>query len=98
PLGKEIRRTQITEMSAQKRVVEMQETITVTDLANQLSVKATDVIRKLMQMGTMVNMNSSLDFDTTNIVAGEYKYEVRNKAFNESTLIEEAKDEDKDLQ
>ena len=97
PLGKEIRRTQVTEAKQAKRVVDMQDTITVSDLANQLSVKATDVIRKLMAMGTMANINSSLDFDTATIIGNEYKYEVRNKAFKESTLIDENKDEDKDL-
>ena len=97
PLGKEIRRTQITETKAEKRIVEMEDNITVHDFADQLSVKATDVIRKLMAMGTMANMNSTLDFDTATVLGAEYKYEVRNKAFNEPLLIEEAKDEETDL-
>jgi translation initiation factor IF-2 len=97
PMGKEIKKTQITEAKAQKRVVEMEDHITVRDFADQLSVKATDVIRKLMAMGTMANMNSSLDFDTATVIGSEYKYEVRNKAFKESSLIEETKDSETDL-
>jgi translation initiation factor IF-2 len=98
PLGKEIRKTQITEAKAQKRVVVMEETITLQDLANQLSVKANDVIRKLMQMGQMMNMNSVLDHDTAVLLAAEYKYEVRSVAFDESAMMGETKkDEDTDL-
>jgi translation initiation factor IF-2 len=98
PLGKEIRKTKITEASAQKRIVVMQETITLQDLAAQLSVKATDVIRKLMQMGQMMNMNSVLDFDTATLIAAEYKYELRSVAFDETALMGEGKkDEDTDL-
>src|SRR6185437_11437854 len=41
PLGKEIKHTQKTVAKQQKRVVTLNDTITVQDLANQLSVKAT---------------------------------------------------------
>ncbi|MCM2279622.1 MAG: translation initiation factor IF-2 [Oligoflexia bacterium] len=101
PIGKEIRKTKITVAKAQKRVVEMQETITVQDLANQLSVKAVDVIRKLMGMGQMATINQSLDFDTATLVAQEYQFEVRNVAFNEDALLGAAvatEDKAEDLQ
>jgi translation initiation factor IF-2 len=87
PVGKEIKKTQITQKSAQKRVIEMEDTVTLADLANQLSVKASDVLRKLMGMGQMVSMNSSLDLDTATLIAQEYGYEVRNKAFNEGAAL-----------
>ncbi len=88
PIGKEIKKTAITVAKAQKRVVEMHDTITVSDLAAQLSLKAIDIVRKLMSMGQMVNINQSLDFDTASLVANEYKYEVRNVAFDETAFIE----------
>lgn len=97
PVGKEVKRTEITTPKAQKRVVEMKETISVSDLANQLSVKATDVIRKMMMMGQMATINQSLDFDTASLIATEYQYEVRNVAFNEESLIEKAEDTAEDL-
>jgi translation initiation factor IF-2 len=92
PLGKELKRTQITQAKAQKRVVEMQDTITISDLANQLAVKAVDVVRKLMQMGQMVTINQSVDFDTASLVAAEYKHEVRNLAFKEETVLDHSQD------
>ncbi len=92
PVGKEIKKTQITEKSAQKRVVQMQEAITVQDFASQLSVKAVDVIRKLMGMGQMATINQSIDFDTATLVANEYGYEVRNVAYNEEAVIGASED------
>lgn len=97
PVGKEIKRTQITQAKAQKRIVEMQDTISVQDLANQLSVKATDVIRKLMGMGHMATIHQALDFDTTTLVAQEYQYEVKNVAFKEEAVIGGAEDKPEDL-
>ncbi|MBI2711303.1 MAG: translation initiation factor IF-2 [Bdellovibrio sp.] len=87
PLGKEIKKTQKTVSKAQKRIVQMQETISVQDLANQLSVKAADVIRKTMALGQMVSIQQHLDFDTATLIAHEYQYEVRNVAFNESSFL-----------
>jgi len=62
-------------------------------------VKEIDIVRKLMQMGQMANINSSLDFDTATVLGSEYKYEVRNVAFNETAAIgEKTEDTAEDLQ
>jgi translation initiation factor IF-2 len=99
PVGKNISKTQITKPGAGKRVVEVQDTITVADLANQLSVKASDVIRKLMAMGTMASIHQALDFDTAVLIATEYQYEVKNTAFKEAKLISSAaEDKPEDLE
>ena len=47
------------------------ETITVGDLAQKMSVKAAEVIKALMKMGTMVTINQVLDQDTAMIVVEE---------------------------
>ncbi|MEO7164926.1 MAG: translation initiation factor IF-2, partial [Bdellovibrionia bacterium] len=97
PVGKEIKKTVKTHAKAQKRIVNMQDTISVAELANQLSTKATDVIRKLMSMGQMVTINQSLDFDTATLVSNEYEYEVRNIAFNETKTIAASEDTEEEL-
>jgi len=97
PVGKEIKKTVKTLAKAQKRIVNMQDTITVGELANQLSTKAADVIRKLMSMGQMVSINQSLDFDTATLVSNEYEYEVRNIAFNETKTIAASTDTEEEL-
>ena len=97
PVGKEIKRTALTQPKAQKRIVEVQDTISVQDLANQLSVKASDVIKKLMGMGQMATINQVLDFDTAALVVAEYKYEIKNVAFNEESLLGKVEDKAEDL-
>ena len=53
------------------REVAVPETITVADLAKQMAVKASEVIKVLMQMGIMVTINQSLDQDTAFLVVEE---------------------------
>jgi translation initiation factor IF-2 len=97
PVGKETKRTEITVAAAHKRVVEMGDTIKVSELAQQMSVKATDVIKKLMSMGTMATMNQVIDLDTATIIAGEFQFEVKNIAFKEHSVLEQAEDREEDL-
>ncbi len=88
PVGRELKRTEKTVAAAHKRVVEMGDMITVAELASQMNVKATDVIRKLMMSGTMAKMNQAIDFDTATLVAAEFQHEVKNIAFKEEQVIE----------
>ncbi|MEN9315317.1 MAG: Translation initiation factor [Pseudomonadota bacterium] len=53
------------------REVHVPETITVADLAHKMSVKAAEVIKKLMQLGQMVTINQVLDQDTAMIIVEE---------------------------
>ncbi|WP_272992219.1 translation initiation factor IF-2 [Porticoccus hydrocarbonoclasticus] len=51
--------------------VEIPEQITVSDLAQAMSVKAAVVIKELMKMGTMASINQPIDQDTATLVVGE---------------------------
>ncbi|OGA40832.1 MAG: translation initiation factor IF-2 [Betaproteobacteria bacterium RIFCSPLOWO2_12_FULL_62_13] len=53
------------------REVMVPETITVGDLAHKMSVKAAEVIKVLMKLGTMATINQVLDQDTAMIVVEE---------------------------
>jgi translation initiation factor IF-2 len=53
------------------REVAIPEAITVAELAKQMAVKASEVIKVLMQMGIMVTINQSLDQDTAFLVVEE---------------------------
>ena len=53
------------------REVHVPETITVADLAHKMAVKATEVIKVLMKMGTMVTINQVLDQETAMIIVEE---------------------------
>jgi len=51
--------------------VSVPEDITVGDLAQKMSVKAADVIRELMKMGSMATINQTLDQDTAMLLVEE---------------------------
>jgi translation initiation factor IF-2 len=53
------------------REVAVPETITVADLARKMSVKAAEIIKAMMKLGTMVTINQMLDQETAMIVVEE---------------------------
>jgi len=81
-----------------KRRVEVNESITVTNLAHGMSVKANEVIRVLLGMGQMATVNDILDIDTASLVATELGYEVVNASFQEEEHLIEVADVETDLQ
>jgi translation initiation factor IF-2 len=92
--GKKGAKTEITTPSAAKRVIRIEDEIGLQVLAARMSLKATDVLAKLMELGmTGVMINSTLDADTANILAAEFGFEVENVAVTEDDLISEARGE-----
>ncbi len=59
------------------RDVVLPETITVAELAQKMSVKAVEVIKVLMGLGSMVTINQVLDRDTATIVVEEIGHSVK---------------------
>jgi len=51
--------------------VEIPEAITVSELAQKMSIKGTELIKSLMKMGVMATINQSLDRDTASLVVEE---------------------------
>ncbi len=76
------------ERSAHKKVVKIEETIALQTLAQRMSLKATDVLMKLIRLGmTGVNINSTLDAETSKIVANEFGWEVEDVAVSEEDAL-----------
>lgn len=63
--------------------------MSVTDFANSLNVNAIDVIKKLMSLGKIMNLNATIDFDTAEILALEY-----GKTLKKDTNMDETNFED----
>ncbi len=59
------------------RQVEIPEAIAVSELANRMSVKATDLIRELMKLGVMATVNQTLDQETAALVVEEMGHAVK---------------------
>ncbi len=53
------------------REIEIPSTIIVSDLAQKLAIRATDIIKSMMKMGMMVTINQSIDQETAILVAEE---------------------------
>ncbi|MFP5506523.1 MAG: translation initiation factor IF-2 [Gammaproteobacteria bacterium] len=65
------------------REVAIPETISVAELAQKMSLKATDLIKTLMKMGTMVTINQMLDQETAAIVVEDMGHKVKLLKENE---------------
>ena len=73
--------------------------ITVGELALRLKVTASEVIKKLMLMGTMVTINDVIDFDTAFLVAEECHAKVEKEVVVtiEDRIIDDSEDTDENL-
>ncbi|MBI5561599.1 MAG: translation initiation factor IF-2 [Deltaproteobacteria bacterium] len=83
-----MKRTEITTPKAAKRVIRIEDAISVADLSQRLGVKASEIIKKLMSLGTMATVNQLIDVDSVTLIAQEYGYEVENVAVAEEALME----------
>lgn len=73
------------------REVEIGESIAVGALAQAMSIKAADLIKKLMDQGVMVTINEVLDQDTATLIVEELGHTVKLAATQEEKLIEATK-------
>jgi translation initiation factor IF-2 len=70
-------------------VIEVNEYMSVAELANLLDHKPAEVIAKLFEMGMMATINQRLDMDTIGMVASEFGVEVRQRAEIGEEFLEE---------
>ena len=75
------------------------ENITVKDLAIEMKITSSEVIKKLLNLGMMVTINNEIDFDTAFLVASEFGITAKKKIIitDEDKLIDETEDISSDL-
>ena len=80
-------------------VVLYKENMTVSELANSLSVNPTEIIKKLMGLGVMANLNQPLAFDVCEMIVVDYNKTLKNEETADITNFEnfEIVDDPKDL-
>ena len=78
----------VAETKAIKKRIKVFETISVGDLAHRMSVKANQVIAKLMALGVMATVNQVLDIDTATLIAADFGYEVEQGVTEESIVLQ----------
>jgi translation initiation factor IF-2 len=78
----------------ESNVLRVNEFITIAELANEMDVETSEVIKKCMELGMLVTINQRLDVETIQIVADEFGYQVEIVPEYGSDLVEELDDED----
>lgn len=88
----ETRKKAESQAAAVPKSIDIMESISVSDLAKKMNLKASDIIQKLMSMGMMVTINQSIDSDTATLLASEYGCEVHLVSLYDETVIESESD------
>ena len=92
--------TSVAEITKPRRkVIKLSEGLTVKEFAELIGQKATEVIRKLLEMGTMATINQPIDLSAAAILAENYglKAEVVQEQTEEELLQEEGPDRERGL-
>ena len=83
----------------QQLTVRIPDEITVTELASRLKVAAAEVVKRLMMLGVMANVNMTVDYETAYLVADELGAKVEKEVVVtiEEKLFDEAEDAPENL-
>ena len=79
------------------REVHVPETISVSDLAHKMAIKATEIIKAMMKMGSMVTINQVLDQETAMIVVEEMGHKALAAKLDDPDAFLEEHAEHKDV-
>jgi len=90
-------KTQITEMAEEKKVIKIEEGITVSELSQRMGVKTAEIIKKLMVGGKMVTANQIIDADTAEIIATDYGWRVEKVGFEVKDHLPEVQEKPEDV-
>ncbi|NBC40515.1 translation initiation factor IF-2 [Corallococcus exiguus] len=82
-------KTQITQMAEEKKVIKLQEGISVSDLGQRMGIRTAELIKKLMGMQKMATANQILDADTAELIATEYHWKVERVGFEVEDYLPE---------
>jgi translation initiation factor IF-2 len=89
PTRGDFKKTEITERKAIKKIIRIEESITVAELSRVMGVKGNELVRVLMDMGTMVTLNQPIDFENAQLLVGEYGFTVERSGIIEEDVLGE---------
>ncbi len=98
--AEKLRRLELERARKQQLKVMIPDSIVVSELAVRLKVQVRDVIKKLMGLGVMANINEEIDFDTASLVAEELGAKVEHEVIVtiEERLITDEEDPEDSLE
>jgi len=88
---------EVTLPKAIKRKIRISEAILVGELAKRMGIKASEVIKKLMDLGLLVTINQAIDADAASLVAADFGYEIEKTGLEIEDLVEEKEERPEDL-
>ena len=88
-LKKEMYKNKLMKNSKDDSVILFKDGMSVGDLALELNVSGTDIIKKLMTLGLMLSLNQPIDFDNAEIVALEYHKTLKREETQDVSNFEE---------
>ena len=88
------------ENKSSQNVILYKDGMSIKDFSLSLDVPISELLKKLMQLGIMANMNASISFDDAAVIALEYNKELKREETQDITNFEmfEITDEEKDLE
>ena len=79
-------------------LIAIEDSITVREFAEMLGKSAAEIVKKLMELGTLATVNQDIDFETAEILASLYEVKVERAISEEEKLLEEIIDDDKSME
>lgn len=88
----------VNQESSIKKAIITTEKITVKEFSEKIGKTVSEIVKKLMMLGIMSNINSYIDFDTAQLIADEFHIELEQKLEKtaEDIMIDARKMEDKE--
>ncbi len=80
-----------------EQILRVNEFITIGELAQEIEVETSELIKKCMELGMLVTINQRLDQETIEIVADEYGYKVEIIPEYGSDILEDIEEKEEDL-
>ena len=87
---------QSNETPQDENVILYKEGMTVTDIANSLSVTPVEIVKKLMLLGVMTNINQTVDYDTASVLVTDYNKVLKKEETADISNFENFEIEDKE--
>ena len=89
-------KTLITEMSEDKKIIKLQDGISVSELSQRMGIKSSEIIKKLMTGGSMATVNQVLDIETAGIIATDYGWKIEKVGFEVDDNLPEVEERPED--
>jgi len=80
---------QSNEQAKDENTILYKEGMSVSDVAHSLEVSTSEIIKKLMSLGMMVNQNQSLDYDTVEVLVSDYDKKLKKEESADISNFEE---------